>query len=57
MANRIEARTGWIEISFTTYTKRFSLEPSFETHYTNYSYFAPDPFSWQHSSTAVNNNL
>jgi hypothetical protein len=23
--------TGWIEIRFTTYTQRFSLEPSFET--------------------------
>jgi hypothetical protein len=39
--------TGWIEISFTTCTRRFYLKPSFETRYTYYIYSSPEPLSWQ----------
>jgi len=49
--------TGWIEISFTTCTQRFFLEPSFKARYTYYGYSAPEPLSWQYSSTVVNNSL
>jgi hypothetical protein len=49
--------TGWIEISFTIFSQRFFLGPSFETHCTYHGYSAPEPFSWQYSSTVVNNNL
>jgi hypothetical protein len=38
--------TGWIEISFTTCTRRIYLEPSLETRYTYYSYSSPEPLSW-----------
>ena len=33
--------TGWIEISFTTYSQEFFLEPSFETRYPHYRYSFP----------------
>ena len=49
--------TAWIEISFTIYSQRFFLEPSFETRYAFYGYSAPEPLSWQYSSTVVNNSL
>jgi hypothetical protein len=42
------AVTGWIEISFTTYSQEFFLEPSFEPHYTYYSYSSPEALSWQY---------
>ena len=32
-----------IEISFTTCTRGFYLEPSFEKRYTYYSYSSPEP--------------
>ncbi|KAJ9481301.1 hypothetical protein VN97_g12184, partial [Penicillium thymicola] len=48
---------GWIEISFTTCTRRFFLEPSFKTHYAYYSYSIPDPVPWQYSNTIGKNTL
>lgn len=38
---------GWIEISFTTCTRRIYLQPSLETRYTYYGYSSPEPLSWQ----------
>ena len=49
--------TGRIEISFTTYTQRFYLEPSFETYHTYCGYSTPDPVSWRYFDTGVNNNI
>lgn len=51
-----ERTTGWIEISFTTYTHRFFLEPSFKQCYAYYSCSTPDSFSRRYSNTVVNNN-
>ena len=53
----VSTSTGWIEISFTISSQRFFLEPSFETRYTYYGYSAPEPLSWQYSSTVVNYSL
>jgi hypothetical protein len=34
---------GWFETSFTTCTQRVFLEPSFENHFTIWSYLTPHP--------------
>lgn len=53
----MDLTTLWIEISFTTFTRRFFLEPSFETYYTYCIYSTPDPVSRGIFFTDVNNRI